>query len=69
LISSWKIIDKNLKPFFFRKKNLYVRNSKRRIFSQLKNKYPYFIFKNLFFFFDSIKNHSIKIIKKKLKIK
>ena len=69
LISSWKIIDKNLKPFFLKKKNLYVRHSKRRIFGQLKNKHPYFIFKNLLFFFDSIKNHSIKTIKKKLNIK
>lgn len=63
LVFSWKLIESNLKPLFISEKNLYVINSKKRIFSQLKQKHKLFILNNCFYFKLSIYNYILNYLK------
>lgn len=68
LIRSWKLISEHCSSFVSQQKNIYVLSAKRRIFKNLKDNYPFFIIKNLFFFREVISNAVIQKIKKYFRV-
>ncbi|WP_139958086.1 glycosyltransferase family 2 protein [Flavicella sediminum] len=50
LVLSWQLTENHMRSFFKEKENIYVRNSKRRIFTHLRNDYFWFLVSHFWFF-------------------